>query len=190
MSKAVLLLLSATHTKLFWFCSPIVNVVGYSSCTEHFSPVLFSACLQDDRIHDYHEFKLSCTGILSSTISCTPLKKSTLTNSLPNDHAHARMQQESYKGDEYAGKAKPQGQTGGFVAHVLLTKAHVASPGTFHHAHVIYHEEVYLELWSAGTANVFVVCKGKYTIKANPKFIPQLNSSNSILSLSLDKCKA
>lgn len=62
------------------------------------------------------------------------------------------MQQGSYKGDEYVGKAKPAG----FVTHVLLTEAHVASAGTFHHAHMVHHEEVYLQLGSAGTTNVFI----------------------------------
>lgn len=67
--------------------------------------------------------------------------------SLPNNHAHAQMQQVRYEGgDEYGGKARPQSQTGGPVTHILLTEAHMASSGTFHHAHVVHHEEVYLQL--------------------------------------------
>lgn len=29
------------------------------------------------------------------------------------------------------------------IAHVLLTEAHVTSAATFHHAHMIHHEQIY-----------------------------------------------
>lgn len=41
------------------------------------------------------------------------------------------------------------------IAHILLTEAHVTSAGTFHHAHVVHHKQVYLELRSTSSPHAF-----------------------------------